>query len=517
MPVMNLIPAVLAAYGTFQRVFSNPGEKVEVPAYINFQDRYALLWHYYGNTIFDTLADWAVYKRDNRLYKFTTSIYNPTRRLVDFYAANVYPGTLTADANRYGDGTVIAIPFSDDTPQALRAAVGQLWRWSNWQEGKALMARYTAALGDCLIEIVDDVERRKVYFEIVWPGKVKKLELDVLGNVKAYTIEYAFYDEEGKRHVYRKEVTKETFKTFRDEEPYAYGGNESAWANPYGFCPAVWVRHVNVGGEHGEPAVRNLGKIERLNSLASHAIDHAHKILEAPILIAGDEIQALQAPAYDQSEDYRETERRSQEIPIIKGLAGSTISTAELPQGEVLLVIDRMLTEIENDHPELTMYRELRRMSQVTGPAVSRMFGDVEVYLNDARASYDMQSIKLFQMGVAVAGYRLSSGAWEVGQELTREHQYFRPFGLDSFARGDLTMEIGPRELVPLGRWETVQVERAENALRRERMELALGADGLMSEGAQGLAGQLPVQISQRLRMRTATEGAPQTQNAPTP
>jgi hypothetical protein len=84
-------------------------------------------------------------------------------------------------------------------------------------------------------------------------------------------------------------------------------------------------------------------------------------------------------------------------------------------------------------------------MSQVTGPAAARLVGDVAGKVSEVQAAYDLQSMKLFQMSVAIAGMRANAGDWGM---LSRQQQKFLPFNLDSYALGDLDMAIMPRPLV---------------------------------------------------------------------
>lgn len=498
--------ATTAGIAAFQRSYADPGgvggSPLSALAVTSRLSKYDLLWSYYNNSIFDTLARWDYYLSNNRLYRHTRSVYNPARRLVDFYAGTVYPGMLTHDADNLPDGTVIAIPFTDMVRPSLRQAVGQIWKWSNWQTNKGVMVRYGAATGDVLVEVMDDVDKGKVWLDVRWPGMVTDLILDAMGNVKAFTVEYDYEDRTNPENPtirkYKREVDKDWYRTYRDDVPYGYDGPE-AWQNPYGFVPAVWVKHLDVGGDHGEPAMRNLGKWDELNALASHALDFTHRVLQTPILVSGDNIQSLTP---DDNSETPNTPRQRTDIPILRGPNGAEIDAVEPPPGENLAHIEHLLAEIERDHPELTMWSALRKLSQVTGPGISRLFGDVEIYVNDARAAYDQQCIKLFQMAVAVAGMRQSEGDWG---ELNPGQQKFIDFDLDSYDKGDLDIEIAPRELVPLGKWEKIQVERAQVALEKEQNEATMPS------------GDQAVQIAQRLRMRGATEGALQTQNGPTP
>lgn len=505
-----------ASVSLFKRVYNNPDAFISQTLHQSWPGRYNLNWSYYIGSALDEMATWAGYRTTHRLYYGTRNIYNPTRRLVDFYAGTIYPGTLTADAKRFEDGTVIAIPFAEDTDSRVIAAIASTWKWSNWHIQKGIMIRYAAATGECLVEIVDDLSSRKIEYRPWFPSAVTALELDFRGNVKGYTIEYDFVDEGGVQHRYKKVVDGVSFRTYRDNTPYGYDEADAVMENPYGFVPAVWVKHIDVGTSHGEPCMRYISKWDELNSLASHWMDHAHRVLQAPVLVTGDNIQTFkpEVPEALKNDPVRPEQARG-DIPMLRGPVGSDIVTAEPPSGEVMAAVEHVLAEIEKDHPELTMHREMRKMSQVTGPAVSRLFGDVDIMVNEARNSYDTQMVKLFQMAVAIGGYRVNSGDWG---ELTEDRQVFRPFSLDSYEAGDLDFEIAARPLVPLGRWETIQSRRSEIALEREEIMLAQLKANPTADGSD--AGGMPSgdqanQISARLRMRSPTEGVLSTTTPP--
>jgi len=477
--------ATRAAYSAFMRVYSDPEGAQSRGQFDDLRSAYHQRWHYYMNRNFDDLARWGPYKARYRLYRHTRSLYNPARRLVDFYAGAIYPGVLTVDAAKLPDGVQSAIPFPEDTPEELRLAVGQLWQWSNWQSGKALMVRFGAALGDVFVHVVDDVESGKVYLEALWPGLIADLDLDERGNVQAYAIEYD-YNENGTRRKYRRTVDRDAIRTYRDDAPFGYDGNPAEAANPYGFVPAVWCKHTDTGGDHGEPALRNLGKWDELNSLASHAIDQTHQVLAAPILVSGTGIRRLtdNQSKRGATADMPTPEIDRESLNLLQGGENADIKTITLPAGEVLEHIDRMIAEMERDHPEIVMYSQLRQMSQVTGPGASRLFGDVEGFVNEARANYDMQSVKLFQMATAIGGMRANGGDWGT---MTRQQEKFLPFGLESYAAGELDMTIEPRPLITLSPLERMSIEQMRNELEMSRRVIA--GDG-MTAAVQGQGGQ---------------------------
>jgi hypothetical protein len=481
-------------------VYGDPGAAASTGAAADRLAHYQLLWAYYNNSAFGDLGAWLLYRQQHGLYRGVRPIYNPTRRLVDFYAGVIYQGEWAIDPAQMVQKTA-AIPWGERTPVPLLGAVAQVYQWSNWQAKKALMLRYAAAAGDCLVTVVDDLERAKVYPDVIWPGIVTDIQLDPTGNVTAYTLEYdaATLDAAGKpterTYRFKREVTKATITEYADDAV------TSRAANPYGFVPACWVQHSAAGGQHGEPALRALGKVDELNALAAHALDQAHRVLEAPILLSGDGMggnleQQSKAPSgvypgrvMPQPQPERET------LKIITAQAGAHIEAVTLPPGEALEHIDRLLAEIERDHPELGMYAKLREMSTVTGPGADRMFGDVAALVGEARAQYDQQTTKLFQMCIAIAGWRAASGAWGLRSQLSSQQTAFAGFDLDSYARGDLDLSIQSRPLV---------LPSPEDELRLEQMRAALDADKAMRATSDGT----PAGVADRLRQAVSGQVA---------
>lgn len=447
--------ATIAAATAFQRAWSDPAGMTTRNQFMAQVAVYDYRWHLYQNSIFDDPAVWVRYRSRYGLYRYIRPIYNPVRRLVDFYAGIIYPGVLATDGKRLPNGTSLAIPLADDIKPALRNAIGQLWQWSNWQSGKNLMVRYGAALGDVGVEVVDEVDRGKVTFDVLWPGLIKDLEIDSTSNVKAYAIEYDAEDDAGKSYTYRKEVDSERIAEFKDGDLYQYDpGIPAERVNPYGFAPLVWCKHTDLGGDHGSPAVRNVGKIDELNEIASHAHDRAHGVLSSPIVASGKnaqsltdaKLQASRGPTQDEN-GRQAPETGRMQVKVIRAEEGGAMASVQLPEGEALHYMERLILEIEDDHPELVMYKQLRAMSQVTGPGAEAMVGDSSSYILDARSNYDTQEIKKTQMAVAIAGWRANGGGW--GRTLTRQQQAFLPFNLDSYQSGDLDFEIMARSLLP--------------------------------------------------------------------
>lgn len=521
--------ATTAAWDTFRRVYADPeGEQSRV-GWQSRASEYRALWAWYNNSIFDDLAQWSAYKSRYRLPRHIRSIYNPTRRLVDFYAATVYPGVLSEDGSDLPDGVQNAIPLADDTPPALRQAIAQLWQWSNWQAGKSIYVRYGAALGNSFVEVIDDLERGKVYFRNWWPGYVADLDLDHRGNVRAYALEYRV-DDGGGSYTFRKQVNKDSIATFKNGNPFDYdpeSGLGAEYANPYGFAPAVWVPHVDLGGDHGAYALNGTqNKIDELNSTASLIHDQIRKLVQAPLIVwAEEDLKPLFSRGKrGKTEELPDPNADREAIMWFKGPKDGSVShlSADLNFAGAWPFMEQLLTEIEQDHPELNYFQQMREMSTVTGPAAARLIGDVAARVYEAASNYDRGSIALFQMGVAIAGWRVRTGAWTKNSKITLQQRKFMPFDLTSYERGQLDFALMPRPLIQktsgerLKEEETPLWEAASKAIAAGLpLEIFLKRNGWTDEDLEELQAFKDAEAKKRAEELEAQVALAQAQSGP--
>jgi hypothetical protein len=448
--------ATTAAYNAFKIVYADPAKEQASDKFRPFHDQYSLRWAFYTNSIFDrSYNDWLQLARNYGLYNKIRSLKNPVGATVDFYSQYVYPGGLSPDGKRLPDDMPTAMPFPDDTDEALMLAIAQIWQWSNWSSGKSTHVKKTAALGDNLIEVVDDAERGKVYYKEVWPGYVTDMVLDPQGNVKAYMLEYEATDSDNKKYKYRKVVTKEFTTEYKDDVVV------NDYDNPYGFVPAYWFKFSDIGGTHGQIAFKSLAALMELNAKLSQVSDHVGKVIQAPAVLGNvaspkevtklfdkintdartrnaNEYSGLEAPDTNRENMYLLTTPGAVDV---KSLAGN------LNIADALKFIEMINDEVDARNPEITYWDKLREMSQLTGPAADRLSGDVKGRLLDAQAAFDRGNIALAQMAVAIAGMRSREGK-EGWRNRTRQQQKFNSFDLQSFERGDLDFSFAPRPLI---------------------------------------------------------------------
>lgn len=461
---MATIDTLKKVLGMFTRIFEHPEDSSTIAKYSDWQAYVDFNWSYYIGSMFDRteLSSGSIDDYINKydLYNNTKLLVNPARQLVNFYVDSVYPGILSYDGQNLTNGQINAIPFSYKVDTKLKSAIGQLWLWSNFQAQKSIIVRQGAAIGSAFVEIIDDISRGQIVSNVVWPGFVKDLKLDTMGNVKAYTIEYKDVDEEGTPYTYTKMVDNKTLAYFKDGKPFDYFDNGSSiYEHNYGFCPAVWIKHQDIGSKQGLPCIAgSIGKIDEICALLSHIIDLDHKLIESPMIfwaegqITGDlgNENKVQGQANDDFSSLGKPNKKgtNKKSLILKGPPNGKVETLApvVNVDSILKTIEVLQTEIAKDHPEVTYYDDLRAMSQVTGVAVDRLIGDVVTKVAEVSANYDRQLIKLFQMCVAIAGQHANDGTWV--KPLNAQQEKFLPFDLTSYDKDELNIDIEPRPLI---------------------------------------------------------------------
>lgn len=467
--------ALYAGFSAARRAYLSPGDVGHDKAFSGTQNSYSTAWAYYRGQMFDGagtgfLDYYSGYLTRYGLYKHTRLLYNPVPAIVDFYIDHIYPGS---DPEILDDGTILVTPVLDGTDDDLKIALAQLDQWGNWLPEAHKLVRYAANVGSCLTEVVDDLGREKILHEHIWPSFVVDLDLDKQGNVKLFKYEHKVFDRVKNLHyLYGKQIDEDSIREYKDGKPFDYGEGAGR-DNPYGFVPAVWIKHEDDGGENGVPPITSYAPIDEINSLASHTHDAIHKDIEAsklisvkggmlPIMGASGSVtgQGGQLTAYDTRRDRMIL--KSEEGASVHDL-GSVLDLAKADPS-----IDRQLSSFENHYAELQATEILKNKSQLAFNTLVRLLGPAQAKLDRAAPNYNQQVIKLKQMQIAIAGYRVGNG-WT---KRDAQQEKFGQFGLASYARGELNFGLKRALLV-----QETEMEKEE--LRAKRVETAQAADGL--------------------------------------
>ena len=132
--------ATLANYDSYGGYYSQLVVEQTPPTAAFMREYYRLLNAYYlGNGLYDFInQQLKATKTTNATLK---SIRNPSWRVVEFYAAKLFPGKLPE-----------ALPIVAKKP-AIVEAINQVWVWSNFSSVKQLWARWFAIYGDWYLKV----------------------------------------------------------------------------------------------------------------------------------------------------------------------------------------------------------------------------------------------------------------------------------------------------------------------------------------------------------------------------
>lgn len=437
------------------------------------QMRYNVLWAQYDSTSYRDIQGWAnAYRTQYAMYKFIRPIYNPAYRLGEFWKSHIFGGLLSPEADNTG-----AVPISTDN-ESLRPAIAELWKWSRWQVKKDILSVRGTILGDAAIQIVDDIDRGRVYMELLHPGDIKEVDLDPFGSVKSYTIEKMIpHPTKPTTTVRHTEIVSRSgddvvYQTFLNDRPYAFNDDPAEWAVPYGFIPLVIIQHNDVGLGWGWSELHPIrAKVQEVDGLASQLSDHIRKTVD-PIWIMKMKYSDITIPVTSPATDGTSPEPGREELQTIytgKDGGGAEAMVADIDMESVLMHIDNVLKEIERDVVELSS--DIHTASgSASGRALRTARQPIVAKALIRRNNYDAGLVSAQQMAVAIGGFRKYDG--------------YSGFGLDSFGKGDLDHTITARKVFESDPLDDAEVTTAEWNAARAAVDAGVKLEGyLRSKG----------------------------------
>ena len=415
---------------------------------------YSLFYH---NKVFTQLERYRTqHLRERGLYRHTRPLYNPVFRLVELEAAKAYGGALDWDDFSHG-----AIPLQNADDRVIEA-VRQVFKWSNWGQRKTLYARNCSRFGDAVINITTDFFSQKVRMELLHPGVVKEIETGPTGFVKRAVIEYERQEPgEDRPWLYRLEIDEDSFATFRDGEPFAFhadpfGNLAPAWPNPYGFVPLITSQSLDFGERWGGTSFHaSIEKIEEANDLASILHDQIRKAVTAPWFMPGlTSLQQLKEDTASVGDEEASDEVERSSVPVILAPkeARAEALVAPINIADSLKTLERLLEEVEDEIPQLSLNRMRRGGGQLTYPGVVTAYDDAISRIQEFRSNADGGLLRALQMAISIGAYHRFEG--------------FRPFSLDSYRQGALDFQIAERPVIrdSLSKRDRIELHAQSNA-----------------------------------------------------
>lgn len=389
----------------------------------NWADQYRMLRAYYlNNGVYEVLdamlSGIGVQRQELR------PLRNPAFRVVEFYAAKLWPGALPQ-----------ALPIVTEN-QAIVDPIRQVWTWSNWGSEKQTAARWFACYGDMFIKVatLEDAAGRptRVFLQNLEPQYVTEFDADERGFLTYVRIDIPQQRRVGdelKPYLHTEVWTKIDYRQWEHDRspstPLAQLGPVRVQRplSDFGidFVPVVWQPFRNIGDDRGLAAITPaLDKIDEVNRQATRLHQILFRYNKALWALSANAMDAqgrpLPPPRLGDLSADNTMDLDDDTIVRLPGQATLESLVPNISYDAALSVIAAQMAEIERDLPELAYY-ELRGRN-VSGVAAEMLLGDAIDRLLEARGNAEAALIRADQMALtigAAAGIFADVGAYEDG------------------------------------------------------------------------------------------------------
>ncbi|NLH79045.1 MAG: phage portal protein [Acidobacteria bacterium] len=408
--------------------------------------------YYLNNGLYDTLRS-ALYSVAAQAANLS-ALRNPAYRVVEFYAAKVWPGMLP-DA--------LPIELLEGANPNIEARIWDIWAWSNWNARKQVMVRWQAIYGNSFIKVAGDRQRKQVILQCIDPRHVVALDLDDRDAVAYIRIDTPMKrrNDKGEEETYtHTEIwDKAADRLLVYEHQRGWGVTtlpapilERSMLEQTGvdFVPVVHTKHKDVGEDLGVGAFQlQMDKIDEVNRMTTrlHEIIFRHnKPLWAAMANMVDASgRPMPAPRLANETTDGELALSENEILRLPGLSKIEALVPSLNFADHLAVVDAQMQELQRDLPELAYY-ELRG-ADLSGTAIDLLLTDAKDRLLEARGNAESGLVRAQQMALSI------------GQAMGLPG--FSKAEIGTYATGAFDHRFGMREALPMTELQRMNVVQA--------------------------------------------------------
>lgn len=413
-------------------------------------DQYDYLRSYYlANGLYDVLRE--RFKRIGYGPEQIKPLRNPSYRVVEFYAAKMWPGPVAT-----------GIPLVGGKRQM--EAVEQIWQWSNLATEKQAMARNFPMYGDLFLKVATRsnaagaVER--VYIQNLEPQTVTELDTDERSYVTYIRLDIPQYrrkrDGTGDGYTLTEVWNKaeQSFQRWKHKRPVGTTLDqlgapvEARGFAEFGidFVPIVWQPFRHIGDQRGMAAITPaLDKIDEANRQATRL----HQMLfryNKPLWAAtagGNDATGRPLPpprlGIDGAKLELSADPNTDDIVRLPGMAALTPLVPSVDYAGALEVIRDQMSEIRQDLPEM-VYSQLQERSDLSGVAIRYLLEAAIDRAVEARGNGDAALVRANQMALTIGQ---TAGLFA---------------GLGTYEAGDFEHQIGPRPVLSLAELDRAQI-----------------------------------------------------------
>ena len=439
--------------------------------------RYRLRDAYYeNNEVFRYLEASGLYKRGSK----TRGIRNPVHRLVEFYAAHLWPGSLDK------------LPLLART-KAIEDAAREILVWSNWGARKQVAARWLPKHGDLFLKVEEEDEA--VPIVLVEPYHVTDFEKDSKGRMKWIRLDIAIPAQDGRTR------TRTEFWSASD------GGFVAVWEHDLGeearlsdlgdaieeesgyfdefeldAVPFFHAPYQDVGEKRGTSAFDHaLEGINELNKMASRAHDMFFRFNKPLTAVSRNEAGRGAVTVEELTPAKRRRKPDDNEIPAsgdieigdgedrevliqLPDLASIEQLVPNLPYDAAIGLMKAQEEDLQDDLPEL-LYYSARDRGDPSGRALRLILAAAVDRAKEARGNGEEAILQALDMALTISIRK----------------------GLFSIPEGDYGLWFEERDVLPVSDLERHEADRAKlEVLELEKRLGVLTEERLKEAGYEG-------------------------------
>lgn len=369
--------------------------------------------YYHSNDLYGSVSA-ALYERGT-WSPGMMPLRNPAHRVVEFYVPHLWPKADEIDCE----------------DEALRDAILQVWRWSNWSSRSRMAARWFAMLGDLFLKVAarggpDDPDSGgedadagdpgasaappQVFFQIIDPADVTDFAVDSRGYLTSITIEtpqvrriggtitpYWAGEEWDK-------AAQEMRQWEADQRGAAGGERRNLTATPFAefgidFIPIVHAKFIDSGNLRGDAAFTHaLDKIDEANRAATRLHQTLFRNNDATWALTagvGADGRPLPPPAVRTTTEAGADGTRITDSSVVEiggqllwRLPGGATLQPLVPNiqyEDALKILESHMDELEADLPELGYYLLRQQEGEISGVALRLRMGPALSKAEEAR------------------------------------------------------------------------------------------------------------------------------------
>lgn len=350
---------------------------------------------YDGNGVYDDIAYTA------NLMGIPVEAIKPLRtvvnRSVEFYVSRILPNPTVVSEN-----------------EAVKQAIEQFYKWSNFKSKKQVLCRNLSLYGDLFLKVASD--ESKIYFENLNPRYVSEFNTDTRGYITEIRIDIPI-EKDGREMTYTEYWSKEddyyaVWEHTRGAdasldnlgEPIEYGSLGELGID---FVPVVYVKFKDAGDARGQGCVTHaLDKIDEANRQATTLPQRLYrygKPIYAVLANSTDSNGKFNPPPKLNNGALETTMTDDPSVMYFPGMSKMESLIPNIPYQDALNILNAQMAELEQDLPELRFYS--LKDSQISGKAISQLLAGAIARAEEAKDNLIEGLERLDYMALTIGKY----------------------------------------------------------------------------------------------------------------